>query len=331
MRKLTAFAVLGLCVVARGRADTDDDTLVFQLAKAELVIAAKLAREPIGFVWASGVVHYSCELQNVERLAGTIPMEAQATTPPSSQPALPNHVAVVRFEDSAADRTSFLKAGARLILFLKRQTAGSIPAWSTSDMWFGAQPYSESLARSVRRLAEPNPRVNDPLAEVAFWQDVSVGPVPEPDPRPPVPTTRLRRDVYGEFGHRPGVLEAFAKLSPRRPSADWHAGLAELERARAVACLELALCHPSHGLQREALAALGRVNDRKVVPFLLVFANYLADGGGGEQVREGLHAELMQAMRTITGVPAEGPDRTPISLRNAIAAWQSCLAGAEAR
>ncbi len=141
MKSALASALFVLLAVAAS-ADTSDDTLRFFLSKSDLVVLGEIASQPLGMSLEVGVVNYLCDFKVAEVLKGEKPGEA------------PLKVNIVRFEMEKADRLPELKKGAKCILFLKKTKEGNIPAWATADFWFGFQPPSPWMAKSLKRLAE---------------------------------------------------------------------------------------------------------------------------------------------------------------------------------
>jgi hypothetical protein len=131
-------AGLAVLLAAHAVGDDGDDTLRFYLGKSDLVVVGTIASEPVGVVKEAGVVHYPCDVAVTDVLKGAAPEK-------------PLRVNIIRFERDEADTLPWLKKGARCILFLK--AASGMPAWQTADVWFGIQPESPWMVRSLKRLA----------------------------------------------------------------------------------------------------------------------------------------------------------------------------------
>lgn len=127
------------CPVAR--ADEGDDTLRGWLAKADVVVAGQIVSEPVGFSFELGVVNYPCDFKVADVLKGDAKLAGQTIK-----------VNIVRFERDAKDKSPLIQKNAECILFLK-QYGQEKPAWRTADFWFGIQPGSPWLARSLKRIA----------------------------------------------------------------------------------------------------------------------------------------------------------------------------------
>jgi hypothetical protein len=134
-------AVVGLIgfFVQSAAADDGDDTLEFYLAKSQQVVFGEVTAEPFGFSWEGGVVHYSVNFRIIETIRGEL--VAGKTI----------QAGIVRFESEDADRLRLSK-GSRCVLFLKRQSPGNIPEWSTVDPWFGCLPENSQLRSALKRL-----------------------------------------------------------------------------------------------------------------------------------------------------------------------------------
>jgi hypothetical protein len=139
MRTLLA---VGLMVVftASAAADGGDDTLRFFLSRSDLVVVGTLTSDPVGVEKEAGVVNYHCQVAVSEVLKGKVSSKDELT------------VTIIRFESAEEDKLPWLKKGARCILFLKSADPKT-PSWETADVWFGVQPSSPWMARSLKRLA----------------------------------------------------------------------------------------------------------------------------------------------------------------------------------
>ena len=144
---LLAVGLSGLGIVLYGlgsaRADVDDGTLRFLLEPAELVVVAKINTD---VAWQSdevGVVFCVTSFVVKDVLKGAW-NERQLL-----------RADVVRFGLGDAKEMPFFKKGAECILFLRRAPKGTVPAWTTTNMWLGAQHHNPALARALKRIAKP--------------------------------------------------------------------------------------------------------------------------------------------------------------------------------
>jgi hypothetical protein len=144
MRSILCVLLLGL--LTTGRADDGDDTLRAWLTKSELVVAGQIVSEPIGITHETGVPNYLCDFKVADVLKGDATLAGTTIA-----------VNIVRFELAEKDKSPLVKKDAECILFLKNVSPDK-PVWRTADMWFGLQPASPWLARSLKRLdAEVRP------------------------------------------------------------------------------------------------------------------------------------------------------------------------------
>jgi hypothetical protein len=126
------------------------DPLQLLVCKAELIVAAEITSQPVGWSTEDGVVEYVLDLKLVDRLKGSGAPRANLT------------VKGVRLEASPSDRLPYLVKGAKVVLFLKATKDGSLQSWETVDPYFGIQPRSEPMIRdiklSVTHLEKRSPR-----------------------------------------------------------------------------------------------------------------------------------------------------------------------------
>mgnify|MGYP001282541761 CR=1 FL=1 len=134
-------ALLPLCVTA----NEDDETLSPLLAKSDLVVLGIFVSEPAGFATDIGVEHYSGDFLIEDVLKGDASLSNTTIL-----------VGMSRFVITMEDRLPLIKKDSRCILFLKQASDMSIPAWVTTDFWFGVQHPLPVLARTLIRLANEN-------------------------------------------------------------------------------------------------------------------------------------------------------------------------------
>ncbi len=133
--------IASLIVVLPVHADSGDDTLEFFLSKSDVVMMGKITSEPIGVNDEVGVPNYNCEFLVQEALKGDSKLKEQFIK-----------VNIMRFEKDVKDKHPLIRTDGECILFLK-SAVPSEPTWVTADYWFGVQPPSPWMARSLRRLA----------------------------------------------------------------------------------------------------------------------------------------------------------------------------------
>jgi hypothetical protein len=127
--------------LSTAQADDGDDTLRGWLAKSELVVAGQIVSAPAGISKELGVVNYPCDFKVADVLKGDAALTGKTFA-----------VNIVRFEMDAKDTSPLVKKGAECILFLKNVSPDK-PVWQTADFWFGVQPASPLLTRSLKRVA----------------------------------------------------------------------------------------------------------------------------------------------------------------------------------
>lgn len=145
---LRCMAALGLALVlpALTAADDGDDTLRFYLLKSDVVLLGEFTAAPlVGAIKEEGVIHYQAEFKISQLLKGEALGERRVGGT--------IQVDIVRFEQEPQDRLLELKKGGKCILFLKCNDRQATPSYITSDVWFGVQRPSPSMATSLSRLA----------------------------------------------------------------------------------------------------------------------------------------------------------------------------------
>ena len=141
MRSLLIFvSVLTVPLSYKVFASEGDDTLRYFLSKSDLAVAGRVASEPVGISSEMGVVEYVMDFQIADVLHGNVAVDGDL------------RLGVVRFELRPGDELSWLKKGAKAILFLK-SSPGDRRGWVSADPWFGIQPDNHLMTQSLKRLA----------------------------------------------------------------------------------------------------------------------------------------------------------------------------------
>jgi hypothetical protein len=147
-------------------------------------------------------------------------------------------------------------------------------------------------------------------------------------PLPALPST-LREQVSREIQSSIQVREAYEKLDAARMSnVQWFEAVESLEKQRALWSLLSALCHPSDDVQIHALRSLKRLNDKRGVPFLLVYAESMAEYEGGSEnatIHGVIHKTVAETLSTITGIQIEIRGQDVERLRAGISLWRDWL------
>lgn len=127
----------------------------------------------------------------------------------------------------------------------------------------------------------------------------------------------------------PRVREAYALLDPHnRRSADWHRGVEKLEEEKATWSVVSCLCHPREGVQISALQSLKRLGDRRAVPFVLLYAEYMAvdEEGSEEATVHGLVLESTAGtLSALTGIDVKVKRQDVGALKAGIEKWRRWL------
>lgn len=170
---------------------------------------------------------------------------------------------------------------------------------------------------SVAFAAEPNPRELIAAVTKRPWPGESY-------PALPALSSTMQGQVGNEIAASPAVRAAFNQLDSARNNNDWFAGIEALEQQKALWSLQAALCHPQEDVQIHAIRALGRLKDPRAVPFLLIYADYMAvfEGGSRNAALHGIiHKSLAQTLSAITGVSVTLDRQDPDGLKRAIRQW----------
>jgi hypothetical protein len=140
---VTLFVVSVILIPLEAFADASDDTLRLYLSKSDLVVLGKITTEPLGIAHELGVPNYICQFRIDDVLKGESKLQSKSIK-----------VNIKRFGTDKSDHHPLIKRGSECILFLKKASQSTVPAWVTADFWFGVQPTSPWMARSLKRLAE---------------------------------------------------------------------------------------------------------------------------------------------------------------------------------
>jgi hypothetical protein len=172
-------------------------------------------------------------------------------------------------------------------------------------------------AQAPSKTADPNPVELIAAATRRPWPG-------ENYPVLPALSSTMQDRVVSEIASSPAVRAAFNQLNATRGNRDWAAGIEALEQQKAIWSLQAALCHPSEDVQVLALRALGRLNDKQSVPFILLYADYmsvLVIGSESATVHGIIQHEIAESLSHITGVPIQIDGQDPEGLQKAIRRW----------
>ena len=145
---------------------------------------------------------------------------------------------------------------------------------------------------------------------------------------PSVPTA-VRMRIVDEIIDSPDVRAAYEKLDDRKGRhADRSRAVGALKKHGAVWSLLSCLCHPHESVQLDALRSLRQLRDRRCVPFLLIYAQYMAvhEEGSEEATIHGIiHEETAKVLSAVTGVEVVLKGQDPTGLRKGIKKWRRWL------
>jgi hypothetical protein len=148
-------------------------------------------------------------------------------------------------------------------------------------------------------------------------------------PALPSLSSEMLEKVASEIKGSEAVRRAYEKLDARRRNVEWFEGVAELEKQKALWSLLSSLCHPHEDVQFHALRSLNRLQDKRAVPFLLVYAESEADYvSGSEQatVHGVIHESIAETLSSLTGVSITIRGQNPEELMNGVRQWRKWLA-----
>ncbi len=141
----------------------------------------------------------------------------------------------------------------------------------------------------------------------------------------PVLSTEMRSKVINKLFESETIRELYSKLDARKSNIDWFEGISELEKLKAVWPLLSALCHYSDDVQIYALRSLHNIGDKQVVPFLLIYAEYMAvyeEGSENATIHGIIHTEIAKTLSTLTGIEVKIDGQNPEKLKEGIHLWQ---------
>jgi hypothetical protein len=148
-------------------------------------------------------------------------------------------------------------------------------------------------------------------------------------PALPSLSSEMLEKVASEITGSEAVRRAYEKLDANRRNVEWFDGVAELEKQKAVWSLLSFLCHPSDDVQIHALRSLKRLQDKRAVPFLLTYAEYMAvyEAGSENATIHGIiHESIAETLSSLTGIGIIIRGQNPDGLKNGVRQWRRWLA-----
>lgn len=167
-----------------------------------------------------------------------------------------------------------------------------------------------------------------PLTDDELIKSVTTRPwAGENYPLLPSLSSEIKGEISGEL-RKPSIRQSYEKLDAKRRNGEWFAGIVELEKQKAVWSLLSCLIHPSDDVQINALRSLERLGNIKAVPFILIYAEYMAvlEGGSENATIHGIiHESIAKTLSSLTGIKIEIKDQDPGRLKNGINLWRKWL------
>jgi hypothetical protein len=136
---------------------------------------------------------------------------------------------------------------------------------------------------------------------------------------------RIVREITGSEA----IRRAYEKLDVNRRNVEWFDGVSELEKQKAVSSLLSCLCHSSDDVQIHALRGLKRLQDKRAVPFLLIYAEYMAvfeSGSENATIHGIIHESIAEPLSSLTGISITIRGQDPDGLKNGVRRWHRWLA-----
>lgn len=136
--------------------DKNDDTISFYLSKSDIVLAVALSSNPYQIQHAPND-SYDYEIHSkVEKILYKRPLKGKTVMDDNLYAfPMPKVSEDFHFFAMVPDGRSF-KSGSRCIVFLKA-SHWKHPYWFTADIWFGLQPYSDLMEKSVQESSKKAP------------------------------------------------------------------------------------------------------------------------------------------------------------------------------
>lgn len=140
-------------------------------------------------------------------------------------------------------------------------------------------------------------------------------------------STKLKGGVLGELKNN-SIRKAYEKLNANRGNIEWFEGIEELEKEKALWSLLSCLIHPHEDVQIYSLRSLEKLNDKRAVPFILIYAQYMAVLEGGSEnatIHGAIHETIAKTMYSLTNVKVEINRQDPEKLKQGILLWYKWL------
>ena len=140
-------------------------------------------------------------------------------------------------------------------------------------------------------------------------------------------STEIKGEIIGEL-KKTSIRQSYEKLDAKRRNVEWFAGIEELEKQKAFWSLLSCLIHPSDDVQIYALRSLERLGNTKAVPFIIIYAEYMAVSEGGSEnatIHGIIHESIAKTLSSLTGIKIQIKGQDPGRLKNGINLWRKWL------
>lgn len=140
-------------------------------------------------------------------------------------------------------------------------------------------------------------------------------------------STVIKSKVRGELKNN-SIRKAYEKLNANRRNTEWFEGIEELEKQKAVWSLLSCLIHPSEDVQIYSLRSLEKLNDKRAIAFILIYAQYMSvfEGGSENATIHGIiHQTIAKTLSSLTNVKIEINQQNPEKLKQGVLHWYKWL------
>ena len=140
-------------------------------------------------------------------------------------------------------------------------------------------------------------------------------------------STEIKGGIVNELRNKE-IRQSHEKLDAKRRNIDWFNGIEELEKLRAIWPLLSCLIHPHDDVQIEALNSLARLDDKRAIPFIIIYAEYIAvfEGGSENAALHGIiHKTIAKTLSSLTKIKLEIDGQNPEKLKLGIKLWRKWL------
>lgn len=145
----------------------------------------------------------------------------------------------------------------------------------------------------------------------------------------PSVSTEMQQKVANEIAASTKVRDSYSLLDAKnKRNVDWFEGVKKLEELKASWPLALCLCHPSEDVQIHTLRALGHLGNEDVVPFVILYAEYMAvweEGSENATIHGIIHKSIAQTLSSLTGIEVKIDGQNVPEIKKGIKKWRKWL------